>query len=367
MVSTTTPQVPTGSLDTAGISISTATRTAENVRAGTIYNPITLAAAQPLWFHPMSDGRYLMVNSRTWTAATPAGGIGYYSGYTESVAPSWVIVDGPSGAVSQVPNYPLIPFKNLVTSATVMAAASRPPGYLFLLHQALLNGNVQAILQIVSVATNGAVTLVGEEVLPTVQIDSDTSVLFDAGLQFTDPYLMVYGRDTDNTVYTIRKPWSKVGTTRQTNPSPQSHAGVGATEVEWSYYTGTGYSPDSTQLAPVTTVLATSLTTTGPMSFALVGTQWISSTVSVSGSTVTAHLWSSRAGRPLTALGSPVPLGSTSSGTYLGGGLQLQPQLSVATVPSGAKTALLYVISTKLTASDNHALVDTWGTIPINV
>lgn len=396
MASTATSQVPTGSLDTAGISISTATPTADNVRAGTIYNPALLAAAQSVWFHPLFDGRYLMVNSRTWSAGTPAGGIGYFSGYTESLDPSWLIVDGPSGAIAPVPNFPVIPFRNSPDTAQVTAAASRPPNYLFLLHQVSINDTVAAILQIMNITTSGAVTIAGEEILPTVAIDSD-SVLFDRGVQFTNPYLTVYGCDSANVVYAMRKPWAKIGTTPSIdparidpttqfqavglsklanvvtplpttiNPSPQTHAGIGATQVAWEYYSGAGYTSDSTHLAPITTSSGTSLTTTGPMSFAMVGNRWVFSTVATSGSTITAQLWSSRSGRPLMPMGSPVALGSTSSGTYLGGGLQLQPQLKVAAVPSGAKAALLYVVSTKLSASGNFSLANTWGTIPVGV
>lgn len=364
MASTVTAQVPPGSLDTAGISISTATPSASNPRAGTIYNPATLAAAQPCYFHPMFDGRYLMVNSRTWTAATPAGGISYYSGYIESVAPSWVIVDGPSGSTARVPNYPLIPFKSSPSAATVVAATSRHPGYLFLLHSVTINGQPQAILQIMSIATSGAVTLTQEEILPTVALDSDTA-LFDRGLQYADPYMIVYGRDSSGTVYTIRKPWAKIGVTTQLNPTTQTHGGVGATEVAWNYYTGAGYSPDPAQLAPLTTVDATSLTTQGPISTATINNQLLITTVAEASGIYTGHVWSSRKGRPITALGSPIALGTTV--TYLGGGLALQPTLSAVTVPSGASAALPYVVSTKLTSEGNDSLVNTWGSFPVIV
>jgi hypothetical protein len=366
VASTTTAQVPPGSLDTAGISITTATPSGSNPRAGTIYNPITLSAAQPVWFHPMFDGRYLMINSRTWNAATPAGGIGYYSGYTESVVPSWVIVDGASGATASVPNYPVIPFKNLVTQATVTAATSRHPGYLFLLHSVMISGQSQAILQIMSIATSGAVTLTQEEILPTVALDSET-VLFDRGLQYADPYMIVYGSDSSGTVYTIRKPWAKIGINTQLNPTTQTHGAPGATEVAWSYYTGVGYSPDSTQLAPLTSADATSLTTQGPISTAMINNQLLITTVADNAGTYTGQVWSSRKGRPITPLVSGIALGSSSAGTYLGGGLQLQPTLSAVTVPSGASAAIPYVVSRKLTADGSDSLANVWGTFPVNV
>jgi len=364
MASTVTAQVPPGSVDTAGISISTATPTASNPRAGTIYNPTTLAAAQPCYFHPMFNGNYLMINAWTWWAGTPAGGIGYYSGYNETPAPSWLIVDGASGATAPVPNYPLIPFKNPVTTATVTAATSRHPGYLFLLHQVTLNNSVQAILQIMSIATSGAVTLTQEEILPTVALDSET-VLFDRGLQYADPYMIVYGSDSSGTVYTIRKPWAKIGVSTQLNPTTQTHGAVGATEVAWSYNSGAGYTPDPTQLAPLTTVDGTSLTTQGPISTAQVNNQLLITTVADNSGTYTGQVWSSRKGRPITAVGSSVALGTTA--TYLGGGLALQPTLSAVTVPSGASAALPYVVSTKATAEGNDSLINTWGTFPVIV
>ena len=293
MASTVTSQVPAGSLDTSGISISTATPADNNPRAGTIYNPTTLAAAVPLYFHPMYDGRYLMVNSRTWSAATPAGGIGSYSAYTESTAPSWMVVDGPTGATAQVPQFPVIPFKSSPSAATVTAAVSRHPGYLFLLHSATIGGVSQAILQVMGIATSGAITLTAEEVLPPV---GSSPVIFDRGLQYADPYLIVYGADSSGTVYTARKPWAKIGVNSTLMPSPQSHAGVGATEVAWSYHTGSGYSPDPAQLAPLVTADGSGLTTAGPMSITTVGSQVLMSTVAYNASphTYSAQVWSSR-------------------------------------------------------------------------
>lgn len=364
MSSVVTAQVPAGAIDTAGVSITTTTPTVQNARVGTIYNPSGLAAASPCWFHPMYDGRFLMVNSRTWTAATPGGGLGSYASYTESTQPSWLVVDGASGATSPVPQTPTVPFLSSPSSPVLTAAASHHPGYLFLLHSGSVGGTPQAILQHVSVATSGAVTLTAEEIVPKVTVGSQT-VVFDRGIQLTNPYLILYGSDDTGTLYTMRKPWSKIGVTTTVMPSPQTHRSLGATQVEWDYYTGTGYSPDSTQLAPLTTVTGTSLTSVGPISLVMVNKQLILATVVENQGAYTAQVWSSKSGRPITPIGSPVALGS--SVAYLGGGLGLQPNLGAVSVPSGAVTAVPYVVTTKVVSGADTSLQNTWGTLPISV
>jgi hypothetical protein len=359
--STVTAQLPPGSLDTAGISVSTATPTADNPRAGTIYDFTTLAAAQPIWFHPLHDGRYLMVNAATWSAATPGGGVGSYASYTASDVPSWLVVDGVSGATAPVPGQPTVPFLSAPSEALVVAGASRHPGYLFLLHAATVGGSSAGIVQHFSVATSGAITLAAEEVVPTVGTGAHT-VVFDRGLQLTDPYLIVYGSDSTGTVYAARKPWSKIGVTTAM-ASPQTHRSLGATQVAWEYYTGTGYSPDSTECAPLTTVAGTSLRTEGPISLAQVKNQLILATVDTA--TYTAQVHVSRSGRPITPIGPPIVLGNTDS--YQGGGLGLQPTLTPVTIPAGMVTAIPYVISTKLTDTSGDTLKNTWGTLSISV
>ena len=76
-------QVASASIDTAGISIATATPSLTDSRAGMIYDPTVLAAAVPIWFHPTRRGHYLMVAAKRWYDATPDGGTpGGYTAFT---------------------------------------------------------------------------------------------------------------------------------------------------------------------------------------------------------------------------------------------------------------------------------------------
>lgn len=366
MATTVTAQIPTNSLDLSGITISTATPSSSDVRAGTAYNATTLAAAQLIHFHPTFSGQYLTVMSRAWSAATPAGGAGSFSTYTESTTPTWITVDGPSGQTTTVPNYPTIPFKSSPTSPTLVGGASRPPNYLYLLHSGTVSGAVSGILQQYSLSTNGSIALAAEEVIPPTAV-GDQTVTFTGGVQYVEPYIQVYGADTTGAVYQIQKLFSKVGINTAVMASPKTHGGVVGTQVGWNYYSGTGYSPDATDLAPLTTTSGT-LTTNGPMSFGSWRNQTYLVTTTQSGTDYSANIWSSRSGRPITPMGSSTPLGSTSDGSYLGGTLQLQNQLTVnPTALSGAASAIPAVVSTKVSSGGNSSLLNTWSLVPLSV
>jgi hypothetical protein len=496
--------VDPAALDVAGISVLTAPRNPDSPRSGAIYDPLTWAAAAPVWVHPMVDGRFLVITRMRWHAAVPDSvNLGAYSAYSEDTSPCWMIVE-PTGRRSIVPNAPVqLPLTTKVDSAQTVGGASRPPNYLYLLHDVVIGGNPSAVLQHFHLNPNGAVTLAGEEVLPVVdsppvvepftvldtakwdlingvveggyynlpptdtsyqgliskfttnltghyvavelvspsntgtwtmfylgdtgtpvsnaeaflwmdgvlyfreriagtwsnttipydatnhrwlrvreqagtvywETSSDGSiwtvqrskaagidlsnlyigiagsrnttdppgtalwdnigigtgsVVFNRGVQYDTPFLVLYGSDPDGKVYRIRKPWGRVGHNRQMLPSPQIHALVVGTQEGWEYYTGTGYSQAPDQLAPVG-----GLSTVGPMSFASWRAQRIATTVSMVGGTPSGVFWSSSSGRPFAQLGLPVSLGTVG---YLGGGIQLMSQLQAA-APDGAVPA----------------------------
>ena len=105
-LSTTAPtQLDPASLDLSGISVATTVASDPNPRTGTVYDPVTFAAGAPIWFHPMPGGSHLMVCARTWHEATPSGGVGLFADYTESLLPSWFVVQGSPAGATSVPGW----------------------------------------------------------------------------------------------------------------------------------------------------------------------------------------------------------------------------------------------------------------------
>jgi hypothetical protein len=386
-------QVPVDSFDTLGVSVATSPRSSAVPRQGSVYDLITMAAASPIWFHPIADGRLLMINSQIWDAATPVGGSGAYSAYTVDTVPSWFLLDGPTGKRTAVPGGSVhIPMTTAATGVTVIAAASRPPNLLFLLSSGTINSATNAILQRFHVNPNTSVAIANEEVLPLLYIDSlggvDTpagliakqlaaheasttvptivsSIVFNAGMQYDSPNLVLYGTDSSNNVYKIRKPWGRVGHNTQTSVTfvkRTANDTIGSA-LGWQYYNGTGYSSDPTTLASMP------ITTHGPMSFGLYRNQVMMTTVSLSGTTYTGQFWISKSGQPFVQQATTVALGSSADGSYLGGGIQLMPQLSpnpTASVMLGALSGIPYVISKRTGSASDYVLDTVWNILPIS-
>jgi hypothetical protein len=356
-----TIQVDPASVDVAGLSIATATPSASNPRLGSVYDPVTWAAAAPIWLHPMADGRFLMACARRWHDAVPvAGG---YTSFTEDLSPSWCVLDGPTGRRSTVPDSPIsIPMRTATGSAVLTAGASRPPGNLYLLNAVTIAGSPQAVLQSFQVRTNGSVVLVAEELLPTATVGTET-VIFDHGLQYDTPYLVVYGADFDGNLYRLRKPWGRVGVNKRTQVTPQDYGDVVGMQVGWEFYGNTGYSFNPTELSALTAATG-AWTSQGPLSFAAYRGQVLATTVLDTGGTITGQQWISNKGRPFTKTGFPVALGSTSDGSYLGGGIQLQAQLGANPAASAMTGSVLvgfpYCTWTKSSSAGVSSLNVAW-------
>jgi len=366
-------QVPSTSVDLAGMSISTAVRSPTDPRPGHVYDNTNLAAAAPVHFHPMTSpslggDQFMMLNARRWTAATPsATDPGYIGAHTEDLSPSWALVNGSSGgAIAMNAGYS-IPIKTPIASATLVGAVSRGQAMLY----TLLNTDVGAIVQHWNNNTAiNTLNLVNEEVIPTATCGSD-DVIFGAGVDYsqsTDPYMVFYGvGGVTGHVYMARKRWSRVG-----------DVGIGTREHDgaWEFFDGTGWVLGSTAVQPVQTTTGP-MTTAGPMSFAHYGIiraqpgkitgYSLAAAVMASGSVRTAQVYESLGGRPWMPLGAPIALGTVGS-TYLGGTLQFQGQLGAnpamvdATVDA---SAVPYLISTKLTSGSTHQIHVGWGLIPL--
>ena len=331
MATTAPSQLDPTSLDLSGISVATSSPSEVNPRTGTAYDPVICAAAAPVWFHPMPGrGSHLMLSARTWSAATPGGDVGFYADYTETLEPSWFVLHGPTGARSFVPGWgPTIPVTTAVEERRLVAAASRAPDYLYLLHSAVIAGQPGALLQLIRVAPGGCHIYV-EEVLPSIE-----GVVFDRGLQYQTPFLTLYGTDPGGAIHAIRKRWAEIGTTTR-----QSSGYLPA----WEYFTGIGFSLDPTQAAPLPGV-----SSDGPLSFAAFRQMVLMSTVVASGTDYLGRVWESRQGRPFRATATSVNLGSSAE-SYLGHGLMLQPQLEanpLRLASASVSAGVPYVLTTK--------------------
>lgn len=407
-------QVDPDSLDIDGVTIATARPALSNSRLGSAYASF-FQAAHPVWFHPIYDGRFLMINSLTWNAGAPIGGIpGGYSSPTVSTVPSWLLVNGPSGRASPPVEIPFL--TSGLSDQVVIGGASRPLAALYLLHQATYGGSANAVLQRISVNPNGSITPAQEEVLPKLGRRSDDStwvslpwspptgatpqipqvtesqdgyafssvsvvaqhvqaaaptitntVIFNRGVRLATPYIYVYGGDAAGNVYCIRKTWGKVGINTKFRESPQTHPGIAGTQVGWEYYVaGKGYSPDPTHLTPLD-----NLTTTGPMSFADFSRRSLATTVVSAGASRLGQFWVANSGRPWVKAGAPISLGSTVGTTYLGGTIQLQPLLganpAAAAMTATVEAGIPYVTSTKVAVAGGNAIDTAWNIQPISL
>jgi len=308
-------QAHNNALDADGVSLVTATRAAANARRGMIYDSATLAAVAPVYFHPLTPGRYLMVFSRRWHTATGSTvDPGAYSAYSEDTDPGWAIIEG--AGTRSVPGLTYsIPGP---AGRTLTAACSRGNDYLYLLSTLGPNAVVQHFRWS---PERDRVTEIAQEVIAAVEAD-EQAVVFNRGIYLDGQFLTVIGSgDTDDKIYLARKPWGRVGVNRV---SARGGTTI-ATEVNdprWRYRTVSGWSTDPEESAPLLPLI-----TVGPVSVAAFRDQLWWATVLADGDDRAAQVWTSRKGGEWSLVSDPVPLGSVADDTYLGGTLQFQQHL----------------------------------------
>lgn len=292
-------QILPQSVDTAGVSIATATCRVEDPRQGQLYTPTALAAAAPVWFHHLQSANHVALFSRRLTNATPAPiqqatGPLLYRSSTESTVPSWAVFDSSTGAVTKIGDIP----SGTVGDRVLTAAVSRG-GYLFTLSR--IGDSV--LLQHFRVGTLQGLTLQAEEVIPG-----------SLGLGLFADYndLWVFG--AKNGLLTLaRKNWGRIGDNTARNP-----------RMRWRYHGEKGLSDKITDLTP----LAGAIPAQGPVSVANFRNRfYLTVPVLVSGSWSAKTFTSRSVEDKWSAHPFTVPLGTDA--TYTGGTAQLQPQLSL--------------------------------------
>lgn len=333
-----TTQVLDTSVDAEGVSVISATRTVVAPRQGAMYNPVTLAAAVPLWFHRVQDGRYLAVLKSRWTAATQVynNGPQLYSAYTETTIPAWTYVVPVTGNISTV-----LPIPSLRTGARVITAAVSRRDYLFIL--GTLDG--EPFLQCFRTVPQGAMVLVGEEtLLPGLT----------RGLYADRTHLHVYGADEGGYLVVSRKNWGRIGINTDT-------------ARQWEYRGPRGwYADPSETVALPTTVSGGRIKADGPVSVASFRDRLYLATVFNSSGTRQVLVYTARAVDDWKFIQSfGTALGDND--TYLGAGMQLQPQLVAnrALMSDGVVTAFPYLTSKKVISGGNSGILTTWGLLEV--
>lgn len=217
-----TRQVLASSLDSPGLSVVSSSRHPDAVRSGSIYRTDTLAAAVPLWFHPMNNGDYLALFARRLVSAVPASPLSpwplLYATADLDTVPCWAIVSPATGAVRDISDVP-----SRQRGVREMTAAVSRGEYLFVLNRydPPIDGDPDtALLQHFRVSADQGITLMTEEMVP-----GDLSL----GLYADKSHLVVFGDDGTGLLTAARKNWGRIGVNTDINPSWtwQVHAKTG--------------------------------------------------------------------------------------------------------------------------------------------
>lgn len=327
MATEAAPQILSTTVDRQGLSVVTSTKTADHPRLGSIYNPVTLAAATPVWFHPLQTGRHLALLRERWTGGTiGTGGPQSYSAHTAILLPSWATVDPVTGSVEAIGEIP----SRLSGERLLLGAVSR-------IDSVYTIGTLDAIAHIAQyrVDTGGQLILQAEEVVPAVG-----GVDFCAGIYIDGNNMVLIGLDDDGGVYRARKSWGRVGQQRG---------------APWEYKGQRGWYVDPVELQPETTVAGIPFTSVETVSYAKVrDREWL-----VTHDGTNAHFWSSRMVDSVWRNNSVPDVACD--------WLYLQPQLdhNPDVLDSGVRAAVPWVATDSITTSGAQELRVAWGLLPV--
>lgn len=332
MATETAMQVLDSAVETAGVSTITATRTPANPRRGTIYNPATFAAAVPIWFHRLQDGRYLAIFKSRWHTATATYDIGplMFSAHSES-GPCYAFIDPTTGTIEGPYDWPDLDVIN--------SAVSRND-YLFAVGE--LNGT--PVVQHFIITRFGGLQPQGSEVVP---------LGFNLGLFADGHHLYVFGDNGAGRLARIRKNWGRIGI----NNDPQ---------FQWEYQGEKGWYTNVDEATPMKSDGNTYIPAAGPVSVAKHLRWFYLTAVTHSSGSYYAKTYSARdIDQRWRWYGDVAALGLDAD--YLGGGAYLQPQLVVTSdlLPDGTTTGFPYVISQRVAAGSNRAILTEWNIVSV--
>lgn len=323
-------QIIDSAVELSGLSIVTATKTNAAPRLGSIYRPDLLAAAVPIWFHPLQTGNYLGLFRQRWTGATiGSGGPQTYSAKTISLLPSWANISPATGSTEAIAEIP-----SQLSGTRVLNGATSRVDFLYTI------GTVDGVPHLAHhrVSPLGQLLLQGEEVLPP----ADTGdVSFKAGLYIDGRHLVVFGVDGANKIYRARKSWGRIG------------IGVDPNE-QWQFKGVKGWYSDPAELDPEPGPTADVVSTAGLVSVAQVRDRTYIAAMSGG----TAVVYSSRA---------VDAKWRNEDQNITGGWVYLQPQLyyQASNVPEGFRIGIPYVKTTIDNTAGATALNVAWGLVGV--
>jgi hypothetical protein len=336
-MSTTVNHVPEDSTDVAGLSRLLTTRSIAHPEQGNVYDPMNFAAITPVHVHSTRPGRYLVLFSRrVHTAIISGTDPGSYTAYNVDSSPGWVMVDvNGSRKMASSESY-LIPGP---AGRVLTAACSRANTYLYALSSLGASGSI--IQHFRWSEDQDIMVPVAEEILPVITLSGE-QVRFDAGVYLYGDDIVVVGRGlTTNSLYLARKGWGRIGITTEGYQGNRNEA-TRIDDPSWRYATVNGWSADPSELAPLPVASA------GPVSVVVRDDRLIVAIVKADGTTRTAEVWYSRHVSPTWhKMSFTAPLG-VEGVSYLGGTLQMQPEL-IANTSGVAITALTAVAQDLLT------------------
>lgn len=323
-----TVQVLDTSYDMSGVSVVTATKLAATPRQGIIYNPQTLAAATPVWFHPMADGTFMAVLADRWTNATiGSGGPQSYSDYDVVLTPARLTFDPATGSAGTVTDLPT----NLSGDRMLSGAFSR---FDYLMTVGTIG--ISAYLQHHRIGGSGEVLLHGEEVIPEVN-----GVSFHAGVWVAARHVVLVGVDEAGQLFLARKPWGRVGVSNDPN-------------AQWEYHSERGWFTDSSVLEPLLEHGGSPLVSSGPVSYGQLKDRDFLSVVNGS----YAKIYSLRPSQKSWGWTQEFQTPLDSGGVFF-----LQPQLyyNPTVMPDGKRVGIPYVTIHHVNTSGAEQLLVDWG------
>lgn len=349
-------QIPESSCDASAVSIVVSNRSMTDPRLGAFAND-DFAAFSPVYFQQLTANKFLGVFSQRWYDATlPANPTNpnLFSSRSIDSAPSWAIFDGANGNHYEIEgHYGFNPPTRIGnTGRTLIGACSRTNTYLYLLQSFTNNVTVDGIVTAVTFGVvshyhinpvTWQVSLLTEDTIPSVTLDSGATVTFNKGIKYENPYVVFYGSDSSGNLYCARKNWGRIG----------------STIYPMEYQSDRGWGTSSSSLMPLKSTNGTNLTTAGPVSVITYHKNSYMSVVKNNSGQISAQVYCSKGlfdpWRPVNA---PYSLG-TSGTTYLGGTAYFQPALQPH--PSLASVGGVPIVySTKAVSGSNQGISISW-------